>query len=89
MSGFVYSVAGRRGRKPELANPLNSKDLVESPQMWVWPQVPLECSPHPLIGTGRPFPQATALPSPPSPFLFVLRPIFGGTRFELTEVLRA
>ena len=38
---------------------------LESPHMWVWPQVPFGGHPPPKA-TGGPFPPARALPSPPS-----------------------
>ena len=43
---------------------------IESPQMWVWPQLPFGGSPHPAMAIGGPFPQAPAFPSPPSASLF-------------------
>ena len=39
--------------------------VMESPQMWVWPQLPFGGPPPKAV--GRPFPQAAALPSPPLP----------------------
>ena len=39
--------------------------ILESPQMWVWPQLMFGGSPPSPIVIGGPFPQAKSLPSPP------------------------
>ena len=46
-----------------------------APQMWVWPQLLFGGSPPIPIAIGGPFPQAKALPSPPSPSLFPPTPL--------------
>ena len=48
---------------------------IGSPQMWVWPQLVFGGSPPSRIAIGGPFPQAKALPSPPSPSLFPPPPL--------------
>ena len=48
---------------------LDPSAFPEAPRCGSGPDCPLEGPPHPHIATGGPFPQVTALPSPPSPAL--------------------